>query len=117
MRLNRLWIECAALYVAVPLTLALYPTRWDGHLCLWLFSLYALFILARMPGFSWRALWHGKGWSWPQKKQAILRFIAATAAVVIFTVHVAPQRLFSFPMQRPWFWLLVMILYPILSAL
>ena len=103
--------------MAVPLLLALHPTRWDGHVCLWLFSLYALFILTRTRGFSWRDLWQGKTWPWRQKKQALLRFAVATAFIIMFTSCTVPYRLFSFPLQRPWFWLLVMVLYPILSAL
>jgi membrane protease YdiL (CAAX protease family) len=103
--------------MAAPLLLALHPARMAGHITLWLFSVYALVILARTPGFSWREFWQGRGWTAEQKKHALFRFIVATAAVVIFTCLIASQRLFSFPLQRPWFWLLVMILYPILSAL
>jgi len=114
---TRLWIEFAAFFIGVPAVLIWHPTRLDGHLCLWLFSLYALWVLRHTSGFSWRNLWHGKGWSPRQRKQALLRFIIATAAVIIFTCGIAPHRLFSFPLQRPGFWLLVMILYPILSAL
>ncbi len=112
-----LWTECAAFFVAVPIALAFHPTRWNGHVCLWLFALYAIFHVQRMPGFSWRSLWHGKPWPWRQKKQALLRFVAATAAIVILTTIIAPWRLFSFPLQRPGLWVIVMILYPILSAL
>jgi membrane protease YdiL (CAAX protease family) len=112
-----LWIEFLLFFIIVPLALIIHPTRVGGHACLWLISIYALIILHRTRGFSWHKLWHGKGWTATQKKQALMRFTVATAAIVIFTYAIVPQRLFGFPLQRPWFWLLVMILYPILSAL
>jgi hypothetical protein len=62
-------------------------------------------------------LWEGCGWTRKQQKQALLRFAAATAAIIIFACYIVPERLFSFPLHRPWFWLLVMVLYPLLSAL
>ena len=114
---TRLWIEFLIFFIGVPAALAVHPTRIGGHTCLWLFSLYALWVLRNTRRFSWHDLWHGKGWSHAQKKQALMRFITATAAVVIFAGMIVPQRLFSFPLQRPRFWLLVMLLYPILSAL
>lgn len=113
----RLWIEFLLFFIGVPIALAIHPTRLAGHIALWLFSIYALVVLYRARRFSWRKLWHGKGWSARDKKHALMRFIAATAMIVIFTCMIAPSRLFSFPLQRPWFWLLVMILYPLLSAL
>jgi len=73
--------------------------------------------MRRAPGFSWRDLWYGNGWTADQKKQALIRLIAATAFIVILTCIVTPNRLFSFPLQRPRLWLIVMVLYPILSAL
>jgi len=101
----------------VPVALAFYPTRWDGHVCLWLFSIYALAVLSHARGFSWYGLWQGKTWPQKLKTQALIRFTCATAGVIIFAAATVPQRLFSFPLQRPGFWLVVMILYPILSAL
>jgi membrane protease YdiL (CAAX protease family) len=112
-----LWIECIAFFAGMPSALYFHPTRWDGHLCLWAFCVYALLVLRRMRGFSWIDLWQGRGWSPEHKKQALIRFILATAAIVIFTCVIAPERLFGFPLKRPGMWLIVMVLYPILSAL
>lgn len=112
-----LGLEFASFFLAVPVVLFFYPTRWDGHVCLWLFSLYALVVLHRAYDCSWRELWHGNGWSKAQIRQALIRFAVATAAVILFAWFIVPYRLFNFPMQRPFFWLLVMVLYPILSAL
>jgi membrane protease YdiL (CAAX protease family) len=112
-----LWLEFVAFFFCIPLVLWFHPTRWDGHVCLWLFSVYALYELRGRRGFSWRVLWNGRGWSKTHKYQALIRFICATAAIILFAREMAPYRLFTFPMQRPGFWLIVMILYPILSAL
>ncbi|MGE3622648.1 MAG: CPBP family intramembrane glutamic endopeptidase [Bdellovibrionales bacterium] len=114
---TRLRFEFFILFICIPLALAVHPTRMAAHICLWLISAYSIFVMTRVPGFSWRELWHGKKWPARHKKAALIRFIAATVLIVIFTDAIAPQRLFAFPVQRPGFWLLVMILYPILSAL
>ena len=112
-----LWFECAIAFVGVPAALTLYPTSWDGHVALWSYSIYAITSLTRMRGFSWRTLWQGDGWSTKHRFHALLRFFAATPAIVILTYLIVPQRLFLFPMMRFKFWLMVMLLYPILSAL
>ncbi len=114
-----MWLsfEFIAFFIAVPVVLFFHPTRWDGHAALWLFSIYALIVMWRMPRFSWAKLWNGKGWTLDQRKHALLRFMASTAFVIIFAAIIVPQRLFSFPLERPGVWLIVMVLYPILSAL
>lgn len=110
-------LEGAALFLAVPLILYFHGTRWNVHMALWGAALYAGFIMRRMPGFSWRRLWNGNGWLPAHRKAAIIRFVLLSAAVMLLARIIAPERLLSFPMQRPWFWLLVMVLYPVLSVM
>ncbi|MDX2027296.1 MAG: type II CAAX endopeptidase family protein [Alphaproteobacteria bacterium] len=112
-----LGVECAVLFLVLPAVLYIHPTRWNVHLGLWAVTLYALPVLRRSKGFSWRKLWHGRGWPASQRKTAMLLFGVAVLTVIGLTLWLVPQRLFAFPMQRPFFWLLVMVLYPILSVL
>jgi uncharacterized protein len=109
--------ELVSVFVAIPIALYFYGTRWNVHVCLWVFSCYALVGVSRAPGFSWHRLWHGVGWSTANKTTAFVRFCAATPLIVVLTYTIAPDRLFSFPIERPWFWLLVMVLYPLLSVI
>jgi membrane protease YdiL (CAAX protease family) len=46
-----------------------------------------------------------------------LRFAVLTAATMLATLYIAPERFFAFPTERTRLWLLVMLLYPVLSAL
>lgn len=108
--------ECAALFIILPVLLYFHASRWSVHLSLWAITLYALIFLRRAKPFSWRKLWHGRGWPAPQRRIALLWFAAATLAILVLTVCLVPHRLFAFPAQRPFIWLLVMILYPVLSV-
>lgn len=109
--------EFIVLFLAVPLILYFHATRWNVHVGLWLVTLYALVLWRRTDDFTWHKLWHGNRWPVEQRKIALLRFCGATALVILLTRFIAPERMFGFPLQRPWFWLLVMVLYPILSVI
>jgi membrane protease YdiL (CAAX protease family) len=112
-----LWAEFIALFLGLPVYFYFNATRWNIHLTLWVAALYSLFILRRVQHFSWRNLWQGAGWRVEDRKQALIRFSIAAPLIILFTYYIAPERMFSFPLQRPWFWLLVMVLYPILSVI
>ncbi len=116
MRLWWLRAELVALFVGVPVILFFYATRWNVHVTLWLFALYSLYFLMRTPEFSWRTLWQGLGWPMRQRQIALLRFIALAPVIVAFTYYLLPERLFRFPIDRPGFWIVVMVLYPLLSV-
>ena len=110
-------VEFILLFIAMPIFLFFHATRWNVHMGLWSICLYALVYLYRQKNFSWKKLWHGAGWAAEQKRAALLRFAALTALVIFFTYFIVPERMLGFPMKKPWFWLLVMFLYPILSVL
>jgi len=110
-------LECALLFFLLPVLLYLHPTRLNVHICLWLVAAYAAFILHKTPGFSWRKEWNGTPWKPRDLKLVAARFLLSTLGIILLTRIIQPERLFSFPMNRPGFWLVVMILYPILSAL
>ena len=109
-------LECTAFFLAVPVALYFCATRWNVHMALWVVAAYAVTLLRGAPGFSWRELWEGDGWPVAERKSAVMRFVALTACIVLLTHIIAPYRLLAFPMQRPFFWLIVMVLYPILSV-
>lgn len=49
-------------------------------------------------------------------RQMLVRFFIAATAITISVLLFMPTQAFSFPLQRPKIWLLVMILYPIFSV-
>ena len=109
-------IEFAILFFGLPCFFYFHATRWNVHLTLWLASIYALVMLHWDDGFSWHTLWHGTGWAARDRKIAALRFAITIPLIIGLTLYLAPDRLFSFPLHRPFFWLVVMILYPLLSV-
>jgi len=109
--------EWSLLFVATPLLLFDEPTRLKVHAGLWLVCLYALWLLSRDPDFSWKDAWRGRALTRRELKGIAARFAVSTVGIILLTMLLNPERLFSFPLQRPGFWLIVMLLYPILSAL
>lgn len=84
------------------------PAIWvAGGLCLvW---------LLRDPAFDRRTLLVG-GADWPQLRRVLLLCLMATIALVVLAVIAAPNGLFAFPRERPFLWVLVALLYPLLSV-
>ncbi|MDR3425415.1 MAG: CPBP family glutamic-type intramembrane protease [Alphaproteobacteria bacterium] len=109
--------ECAVLFVLMPMLVYRHPTRLDVHLGLLLVAVYAAVILNKTPGFSWREAWRGRRLTAREVKLIAARFIVSTFGIFLLTRLIEPRGVFSFPTQRPVFWLIVMILYPFLSAL
>jgi len=116
---GRLWlgVEFCAIFLGLPFIFFFHPTRWDVHLAIWTAGLYGLLIIKRQSNFSWRELWHGTDWAIPQRKMALVRFCTAVPLIILLTYTITPEHIFDFPLRRPWFWLLVMVLYPILSVI
>jgi uncharacterized protein len=114
---KKLWLEFVTLLIIIPMIMYFYGSRSSIYFFLWAFSLYSLLILYRQPGFNWRKLWHGLPWPVAQRRAALTRFAVCTVGVIALTLLIAPERFFGFPLERPWLWLMVMFLYPILSVL
>jgi len=111
-----LWVECAALFIALPIALMIIKQRSAIVAALWLTAALVCFLLSRQPGFSLRAEWNAAG-----LKEGLLpvlkRFGLLAVLIAAFTVAHDFDRLFSFPLEKPRVWAMVMVLYPILSAL
>ncbi|MEM7546859.1 MAG: type II CAAX endopeptidase family protein [Pseudomonadota bacterium] len=111
----QLWIEFTALFIGVPIimaaTLGLYP------LFPVIISLAILsgVLLQFTPGWQWSMLWRGPVLG--EWRLIALYFLAtlATCLAVVFTL--IPYRFLEFPLNRPELWIMVVLLYPIFSAL
>ncbi len=107
--------EWLLLFVAAPLVMAfaLPPTAiWYALATIMVIG---LILLQLTPGFRWRSLIDGPLVPdvWP-----FLLLVACTGAVVVaLTMWLVPASLFSLPRLRPGLWLMILILYPFLSAL
>jgi membrane protease YdiL (CAAX protease family) len=108
--------ELVTLYILVPLILFCTGIRSGIFLALWVTGIYAVLVLKRNPDFTFQKLWHGDGWTVAAKRQAALRFLLIAILLTILTITYLPEKFLRFPVENFWLWLLVMALYPVLSA-
>lgn len=110
-----LWLEFVALYAGIPMVILFFRERLLMLAVLWLGSIAIHLFLKKRHQVS-----HSEEWNWAGfragARAVVLRFVVLAALVAIAVWHFTPQVFLSFPRQRPEFWLLVMVLYPILSV-
>jgi len=114
-RLARLAGEFAVLYLGVPLACA-YLLRPEQIFTVLAASVAAgLVLLAVTPGWRWVRLFIAR----PIRDLALLAVFAAVAAGIIYSLvqELAPWSYLSLPTQRTELWIMIMALYPFLSAL
>lgn len=109
-----LWVELGALFIGAPVLMTAFFGRYSLFAVIWLLAGVAAALLALTPGFRWRALLRGPVLrEWP----LILGFSALTATGATVAVQVLALQAF---LWMPWgatgLWLLIMTLYPLLSA-
>ena len=108
-------IELISLYVLLPLV---FYFQWLAKsyflLVLFIVLLYALFLLHRDKQFISVQLW--KFGKIQYLKTILLRFVLSATLLTALTYYFYPELFLRFPSQRPQLWLVVMVLYPILSA-
>jgi hypothetical protein len=109
------WIELVVLFVVCPLGFLISPFRIPKIPALLLMTLLCLALLLRDKGFSRKALWHRaplRGYV----KTILLRAAFVAPALLTMVWFIDPDTLFIFPRTRPALWVIVMVLYPLLSA-
>ena len=107
--------EFAALYVALPLVMALaLPADWLWPVVLGA-TLLAVVLLARTPGFAWAEL--GRGWRRLPWGQVAAVGAATAAAAGLLVWLLVPSQAFVLPRRATGLWLAILVLYPFLSAL
>ncbi len=110
-----LFVEFAALFLALPLGLRCSPWKLPPLPVLWLATGFCLTILLRDPSFHRNLLFNPA--PLPANLAGILLLFVLAAAVISAGVYFfAPKLLFSFVRANPGFWSLVMLLYPVLSV-
>lgn len=111
-----LWAECLGLFGGLPLVI--YFTRERALMIglLWGFALLAYLAIKRHNA----AFTHRKEWNFAAAKQGVVpvlrRFALIAPLIAGFAYLHDYDRLFSFPLERPQVWAMVMVLYPILSV-
>jgi uncharacterized membrane protein YhaH (DUF805 family) len=102
-------IECAAVFVGIPVLLI-----WTGAIG-WI----VLLALMTTVAFIYLRRHHDASPPTPQREAltiVILRFAALCAALTLIIILVAPERLFALPRDHPRAWLLLIVAYPLISV-
>ena len=110
-------LEFVLLFAGVPLALRQMAPRlpWSLLPVLWLFTAGCLAWLLCDRGFDRRLLWQAPDLvRWLGLGAAIV--VPAGVALALATWYFLPGRFLILPRRHPWFWVLIMLLYPILSV-
>jgi len=108
-------VEFLLLFVALPLGYRFSPVRVPALPLLWVVACYAGWQLLRDPKFDRARLWSAG--RLPGQLVAILAVFAVAALAIWLGVRLyAPQLEWSLLRQHPWFWAVVMVVYPVLSV-
>jgi CAAX protease family protein len=119
----RRWVELSLLFLVLPaLFMTLVWVQGQSWLLLpglWTLALVCLVILVRDPRFEREDLtfFPNRQERRVQLRRMTRRFIPAVFLMAVATVLVAPDAYLQLPRRQPLVWLLVMVGYPLLSAL
>lgn len=109
-------VEWGALFLLLPLLFYFELLSVPKVLALTAVSLGIAAALWRDPGYTFGEDWSGEAGSGDWKGLA-LRGCVVAAAILALTFLVQPGQFLGFPRSAPWRWGMVMLLYPLLSAL
>ena len=84
---------------------------------LWVISYYCATIHRLTTGERIRDRWQRAAVNWRNVKPILTYFVMAALFLSVAVLVLTPQSLFNFPLTRPWFWLLIMFAYPLLSVI
>lgn len=107
--------EFGALYVGAPLALAVALPPSALPPVLLGTTLLGAVLLARTPGFAWSAL--ARGWRSLDWRHVALVAAVTAAATGALVALLAPGQALELPRSMPGLWLMILALYPLLSAL
>ncbi len=110
-------LECFSIFVFLPMALWYLGVATGGiFLFLWVLMIACLFVYARSDGNKTEIL-NLSACNWKNMRPILQRFVLVAPLLVLFLFLYNPEKLFSFPREKPGLWVLVMFLYPLLSAL
>jgi membrane protease YdiL (CAAX protease family) len=108
-------LECVALFVVAPAVLAEFMQRWMLFPAIWGLGALCLVLLLTDPTFDRRRLWNVRG---AERHWPLMVGLGVVGAVVLTAIlwAYAPGSLFGLPRRSPGWWVLIMVLYPVLSV-
>ena len=111
------WVECAALFVGLPLIFTfVLPVR-GLFGALWLTAFYALWRLKTQHGMTLQGMWNGAALTRANLTPILRRFVISACLLTAGVALFEPEKWFSLPRERPVLWAAVMCFYPLLSVI
>lgn len=114
-RRGRLWFEFMSLFVVVPILMATAMPAGMIWPVLSTVTIVAVILLQITPGFHWRVLKRGR-WIENTKLTLLLAIVTAVISCALI-LWLLPEKFLHIPRTMPGLWLLILILYPLVSAL
>ncbi len=114
---SKLWLglELAALYIGLPLLVFLDLIPFSYVILLFLVTAGCMIYLLKKPSFNRRKLWNVRGFK-KILKPIMIRFGTGVIVLSLIFLLMEPQYAFDLVKSDPLLWLLILILYPLLSV-
>ena len=110
-----LTIEALLIFGALPLAISLMKPHGWMYLLLWVAAVVSWRALKR-EGYHLQTEWNAAALTRANLTRIVRRFALCALSMLFFTWWMIPGHLFSLPRDRPGVWVMVMILYPLLSV-
>src|SRR5262245_54558467 len=112
----RLLLEFAVVFIAVPPLLAMLKPRGWIYILLWVAVMQCCRVMEKNHGWNLREDWNFGALNRATIIPILKRFVPLALLLLGFAWATIPERMFSLPLQRPAVWVIVVLLYPPLSA-
>lgn len=116
MRKILLWVELVTLFVVLPLLYTMNRTALPRIPLLLAVFAGCLVVLFRSPEYNRRELIHALSGHLDELKWIMIRSLFVAVFCIAAVILIDPSLLFALPLNRPGLWIMVVLLYPLLSA-
>jgi membrane protease YdiL (CAAX protease family) len=108
--------EFTSIFILLPLLVTYFELHRLFLILLWLLAAMTFFYLIKDKDFNRKELLNAGKINKCEIEKILKLFIPSALFLTIFTYYFEPDRFIAFMLENTGFWLLVMILYPILSV-
>jgi membrane protease YdiL (CAAX protease family) len=108
-------IEFLVLFIAAPTLFAFGRHRIPAIPALWVAASYCLYILLHDPGFDRRHLWNASALA-SNALEILSIFAFAVVIGIVLILRFEPAQFLSLPRKNPKSWVLLLVLYPVVSV-
>jgi len=107
--------ELLLIFLVFPAVISIAKPRGLTMVIIWTVAALCWRVL-RSCDYSWKTEWNAAALTPDNLAPIVRRFIPNAIATTLFAWFMVPQHLFQMPLERPHLWVLIMILYPLLSV-